>query len=306
MLLQVVRALLLVTLLPLAAVAEEPKKRRERSVSADPLTLVDLKKIPRYTAIRTAGAIKIDGKLDEPSWVRSPQTSRFVDLISGNKTAFDTRAAILWDDQFLYAGFWVEEPNVTAKYKKRDSPIYYDNDIEIFIGGKDAYYEFEINAYGTIYEAFFIWEDAYERDGYSAVPEFRRSYKGVQTFDGVGFKAHPRGKRVGCIGWDFPNLRSGVHVDGTLNDGKDRDRGWTAELAFPWKEMNWLAKGDGRSLPPKDGDVWRIDLMRFNQYKAPPPAKDSGGWAVGKHAVWDSHIPEIFPYVTFSKKSVER
>jgi hypothetical protein len=74
------------------------------------------------------------------------------------------------------------------------------------------------------------------------------------------------------------------------------------ELAFPWKEMKWLAKGDGRSLPPKVGDQWRIDFFRFNKYKAPAPAVDSGGWALGKHGVWDSHIPEIFPIVTFSDK----
>jgi hypothetical protein len=302
-----VQALLVVALLPLSAIAEkDPPKRDkvdEKPTRPDIDLLVDVSKIPRYTARRTAGAIKIDGRLDEASWTRAPRTARFVDLVHGHKTKYDTRSAILWDDTYLYAAFWIEEPNVKAKYKRRDSPIYYDNDVEIFIGGKDAYYEFEINAYGTIYEAFFIWQDAYQRDGYSKVPEFRRSNKGVQAFDGVGYKGHPRGKRVGCIGWDFPNLKSAVHIDGTLNNGKDRDRGWTVELAFPWKEMTWIAKGDGRALPPKDGDVWRIDLMRFNQYKGP---KDSGGWAAGPHGIWDSHIPELFPYVTFSAKSVER
>ena len=70
-----------------------------------------------------------------------------------------------------------------------------------------------------------------------------------------------------------------LNEDGTLNEDKDRDRGWTVELAFPWKEMTLLARGDGRSLPPTDGDVWRIDLFRFNHYKEAPPATDSGGWA---------------------------
>jgi hypothetical protein len=26
--------------------------------------------------------------------------------------------------------------------------------------GDDRYYEFEINAFGTVYEAFFVWQDA--------------------------------------------------------------------------------------------------------------------------------------------------
>ena len=269
-----------------------------------PQDLVARSAIPRYTASRAAGKIRVDGKLDEPSWQSAPKTNRFVDLVSGSRTIHDTRAAILWDDQHLYIAFWIEEPLLKAKYKKRDSPIYYDNDVEIFIAGKDTYYEFEINAHGTIYEAFFIWQDAYERDGYSKVPGFRRSDEGVQVFDGVGFKNHPRGKRIGCIGWDQPGLKSAVHMDGTLNDDRDRDRGWTVEVAIPWKELKWIAKGDGRSLPPRDKDVWRIDLSRFNQYKEAPPAKDSGGWCVGKHAVWDSHLPELFPFVTFSKAEV--
>ena len=97
-----------------------------------------------------------------------------------------------------------------------------------------------------------------------------------------------------------------MHVDGTLNDDSDMDRGWTIELAFPWQGMKWLAKADGRALPPKDGDVWRIDLSRFNQYKAPPPAQDSGGWFWSRHGVWDSHIPECFPYIHFSTNDVSR
>ena len=95
-----------------------------------------------------------------------------------------------------------------------------------------------------------------------------------------------------------------MHVDGTLNDPTDRDRGWTVELAFPWRGMKWLAKADGRALPPRDGDVWRIDFSRFNQYKAPAPAKDSGGWFWSPHGVWDSHVPECFPYVRFATNDV--
>ena len=159
-----------------------------------------------------------------------------------------------------------------AKYKERDDPIYYDNDVEVFIAGKDAYYEFEINAFGTLYEAFFVWEDAYQKDGYGADDQLRLDLPKTQEFNGVGLKHHPRGKRIAFLGYDFPKLRSAVHINGTLNDDRDVDEGWTVELAFPWQEMKWLAKGDGRSLPPKPGDDWRIDLFRFNKYKSPRAA----------------------------------
>ena len=67
--------------------------------------------------------------------------------------------------------------------------------------------------------------------------------------------------------------------------------------------IHWESAG-GRPLPPVDGDTWRISFSRFNQYKAAPPAEDSSGWAMSPHGVWDSHIPELFPYVCFSTKSV--
>ena len=50
------------------------------------------------------------------------------------------------------SAFWIEEPFVTATLTERDAPIYQNNDVEVFIAGQDAYYEFEINALGTIYE----------------------------------------------------------------------------------------------------------------------------------------------------------
>jgi hypothetical protein len=261
-------------------------------------------KIARYTAFRAAGPLAVDGRLDEPSWQLAPRSPRFVDLIRGTPAIHDTRAAVLWDDEYLYVGYWVEEPFVAASLTERDSLIYTDNDVELFIAGRDAYYEFEINALGTIYEVFFVWEEAYERSGYSALPEFARDAPGAQPFNGVGFTTHPRGPRIGYWGWDFPGLKSAVHVDGTLNDNSDRDRGWTVELALPWAGMAQLARADGRALPPRSGDVWRMDFSRFNQYREAPPADDSSGWAWSAHGAWDSHIPECFPYITFSDQVV--
>ena len=97
-------------------------------------------------------------------------------------------------------------------------------------------------------------------------------------------------------------MKTAVHVDGTVNDNKDRDRGWTVELLIPWTGLAHLARPDGRSLPPREGDVWRMDFSRFNQYKEAPPAQDPGGWAWSPHGVWDSHVPEVFPYVRFSTR----
>jgi hypothetical protein len=260
--------------------------------------------IASYTAYSVSEPIRIDGRLDEKAWSQAPRSPRFVDIITGQPAIHDTRAMVLWDETNLYVAYRVEEPFTHAKYTTNNSPIYYDNDVEVFIAGRDAYYEFEINGYNTTYEAFFIWDDAYEREGFAQQPEFARAK--MVPFNGVGFTTHPRGGRLGNFNWHFPGKQTAVFIDGTVNDDTDRDRGWTVELAFPWKGMEQLAKADHRAFPPKEGDVWRMDFSRFNSYKEAPPARDSGGWFWTRHGVWDSHIPECFAYIKFTTNEVSK
>ncbi|MBL9172954.1 MAG: hypothetical protein JNL10_05425 [Verrucomicrobiales bacterium] len=252
----------------------------------------------RYTAYRASGPVVIDGYLNDAAWADAPSSSPFVDLVSGGPVRWDTRVRLLWDDENLYLAYEVEEPRVRGSFTRHNDPLYAENDVEFFLAGDEAYYELEINARNTLYEAFFIWERAYESGGFAASPEFARSQ--LQGFDGVGFHGHPRGGRLGHFNWRFPGIRSAVQIRGTLNQDADQDRGWTVELALPWRGMAWLAKAGNRALPPRDGDEWRMDFSRFNTAKEPPPAKDSGGWALSPHGIWDSHIPECFARVRFS------
>jgi len=255
--------------------------------------------IPHYIAHKINDTLTVDGKLDEVSWKNASRSKSFTDIISGADAYLDTHAAVLWDDQNLYVGYWIEEPHVTATLTRRDAPIYKNNDVELFIAGQDAYYEFEINSFGTIYEVLFFWMDAYEKKGYHNLPEFKKNAKGAKPFNGVGYK-HPRGHRIGFWKWDMPGLRSAVQIEGSINNNKDKDKGWTVEIAIPWSSLKILAAGDGRALPPLKGNTWRMDFSRFNVKKG--KANDSGGWAWSPHGVWDSHVPECFTYIEFSDK----
>ena len=82
----------------------------------------------------------------------------------------------------------------------------------------------------------------------------QRDAKGAKVFNGVGYK-HPRGSRIGFWKWDMPGLRSAVHIEGSINNNQDKDKGWTVEIAIPWTSLKILAEGDGRALPPLEGDV---------------------------------------------------
>ena len=265
-----------------------------------------------YGCLRTRGGIAIDGDLTKPPWRSAKRSPRFVDMVTGDPGYFDTRAAALWDDRNLYVGFWIEEPFVEAQLGERDSLIFNENDIEVFIDGGDCYYEFEINALGTVYEVFFIWQDAYRAGSRFDLPEFDiRSRKALSfggNFDRQGDTfwrgTHPRGLRWAFLDWDFPGMRSAVRVDGKLNDRSAVDKGWTVELAFPWEGMRPLA--NGRTLPPRDGDIWRIFFGRFEkmvfggQEVNPHPA-----WCWTEHGVYDTHLPERWTEVRFSMEEIK-
>jgi hypothetical protein len=47
--------------------------------------------------------------------------------------------------------------------------------------------------------------------------------------------------------------------------------------------------------------VWRIDCSRFQKIGKNGEMLDPcAGWTWNRHGHYDSHIPEVFPYVTFS------
>ena len=264
--------------------------------------------IAHYTCYRTTEKIRVDGILDEDSWRRVPRSPRFVDLVTGEPGFLDTRAAALWSAECLYIAFWVQEPNIQARFTERDSIICNENDVEVFIAGENAYYEFEINAIGTYLEIFYVWQDAYTADSpYARAGEFNLATCDVDVLGGICDEqrkgSNPRGRRWAFRDWDFPGLQAATHIDGKLNDPTQIDKGWTVELAFPWEGMRWLS--EGRPLPPQEGDTWRLDFSRFHHLK--PNGRTIGppiGWAWNAHGAYNSHMPETFTYLHFTKKQV--
>jgi hypothetical protein len=255
-----------------------------------------------YTCYRISSPVIIDGDLDKKVWQGALRSPRFVDMVSGKPGFFGTYTAALWDDEALYIAFWIEEPFVEALLTERDSTIFQENDVEVFIDGDDCYYEFEINALNTVYEVFFIWKDAYHK---FATPEFDVHTRQAYTFGGNHDRDaetfwrgnHPRGLRWAFTDWDFPGLRTAVQVQGTLNNNSDIDRGWTVEIAFPWAGMTHLA--GSRTLPPKDGDTWSIFFGRFGKLPV-GNAMIGNAMSFGPVGDNDNHKPELFTRVTFS------
>lgn len=252
---------------------------------------------------RAQGPIAVDGDLDKAAWRQASRSPRFVDLVTGEPALYDTRVACQWDDRFFYVAYWVEEPQVRASLRERDSFIWNDNDVELFVAGDDCYYELEINALGTVYEAFFVWQDAMKLGGRFDRPEFDPRGPSVDMLGGFQDKSrfgrHPRGRRFAFLDFDLAGLKTAVRVDGKINDPSCIDRGWTVEMALPWAGL--AALFDGRPLPPREGDEVRCDFSRFEALRVHgKPVPQNPGSSLNAHGVYDSHIPESFSVVHFT------
>ncbi|KRC03138.1 carbohydrate-binding family 9-like protein [Duganella sp. Root198D2] len=222
-----------------------------------------------YECLRAAGAIRIDGKLDDPAWQDAPWTADFVDIEGGNKPRpkFRTRVKMLWDDQYLYIAAELEEPEVTATLTRRDSVIFKDNDFEVFIKplpDTKSYYEFEINAFNTGWDLFL--PKPYNEDG------------------------QPDNS------WDIKGLQTAIAVQGSLNQPGDKDRGWTVEIAYP---LNAFASR--QAVPhPRQGSTWRINFSRV-EWTAGQPKEDN--WVWSPQGLIDMHVPGRWGYLHFSENT---
>jgi len=237
-----------------------------------------------YTALHTAGKIQVDGKVDEEAWTAAKWTAAFVDIQGDSlpRPEFETRAKILWDDEYLYVAAKLEEPHVWGTKTARNSRIYDDNDFEVFIdpdGDGKNYYEIELNALNTVWNLLLF--RPYSQGGGGLIPH------------------------------DLKGQLTGVHVQGTVNDPGDTDEYWTVEFAFPWSS---LAEYAGTDCPPKAGDRWRINFSRVEyghkivdgRYQR-DAHKTGGGNHPEANWVWspqgkiNMHIPEMWGYVRFSE-----
>lgn len=251
---------------------------------------------------------EIDGDVSKDIWQKAKWSPRFVDVIGDTPALFDSRAAVLWTDNYLYFGFYSESPFPKASMTEEGDYLWFDNDIEVFIDGKDTYYELQVNAYNTIYEAFYIWRDAYkEHSIYQKQAEFdviendARVFGGNHDRTGLDFwnGSHERGNRWAFLNWRMDGLETAVKVNGELNNDDHISDSVMHEIKIPWKSMKWL--GLDRPLPPKDGDVWDFFIGRYENLRVNGKV-EAVGWSWDPVGSDDNHRPESFTPIHFSKE----
>lgn len=259
-----------------------------------------------YIAQKIPTSIFIDGNVKKDVWINANWSKRFVDIVTADHAIYNTQTAILWNDIYLYIAFIAEEPFLEAVQTKRDSIVFLENDLEVFIDGGDCYYELEVNAANTVYEVFFIWKNAYTRGEKFDIPIFDVHQQHAYTFGGNYDRSgsafwkgtHSRGIRWAFTDYDMEGLQTAVNIDGTLNDNSDIDKGWSLEIAIPWSSLKLLS--NGRTLPPINGDKWNMFLGRFQKLMLsgievqPHPAM-----TLNSHGIYDAHMPEKWSRIEF-------
>jgi len=115
---------------------------------------------PVVTALKTATAPVLDGKLDDAVWQQGEWYSHFTLLGEGFKpAAAQTRFKVAFDRQNLYFGVELFEPQMdklVARETKRDGRVHADDVLEIMVVPDNArldYYHFSVNPLGTQYDA---------------------------------------------------------------------------------------------------------------------------------------------------------
>ena len=218
-----------------------------------------------YNCLRAETPIHIDGNLDDPAWRKAQWTGDFIDIEGAAKPTprFRTRVKMLWDDKYLYIAAELEEPDVKATLTQHDSVIFHDNDFEVFLKplpDTPSYYEFEMNALNTGWDLF-----------------LPKPYKSGGKPDNS---------------WDIAGLETAVAVQGTLNDSKDKDRGWTLEIAYPLNAFE-----PRQHVPrPVTGTEWRINFSRV-EWKQGQAREDN--WVWSPQGLIDMHVPERWGYLRF-------
>ena len=216
---------------------------------------------PTYRCRYSATPMVIDGRL-EPAW-QAAEPIVFRRNVDGGVPRFCTTARMLWDDSYLYVAYHCQDAEVWATMTERDGHLWEEQVVEIFVdanGNQASYVEIEVNPLNTAVDLFVL-----NREGYA--PRY-------------------------LFEWDSYGMRHAVHVDGNVHARDGTDQGWTVEIAIPWGDFVTAP-----NLPPLEGDVWRVNLYRIDQFQG---QEELSAWSPTYGPTY--HVPGRFGELIFAGK----
>ena len=205
---------------------------------------VNFKNRPMKAAF-AAKPVVIDGKLDDEVWKSATvyDFETFVDPSSGslpeylNKRKDKTvkekgKIRIAWDKDYVY---------ISADMTDSDLYCY---------GEGDQYHYYKD---GDVLEVFLKPENNDNETWYWELYCAPNGSKTAFFFPGMGCKIFPEAEK-----YPIEGQKAGAVTDGTVNKWEDKDKGWTAEMAVPIKDLT----SRGEKIGP--GSKWKILVSRYN------------------------------------------
>jgi len=214
-------------------------------------------------AAHATAPVRIDGVLDDPVWRTAQSCPLQLSLDNaGQSLAEGGRAWLAWDASNLYVAVTFEDSDIVAEGREDQLHHYSLGDlVEVFVKPADQTWYWEL---------------------YATPPGRKTSF----WFPGRGRLGLPS-----CFAYTC-GLRVAATVDGTLNDWKDRDRSWSAELAIPAADLTAPGGGFG------PGSAWRVMVSRYNYSRYLPHVELSMAPALSRtdyHRYEDYAILEFEP-----------
>ncbi len=215
-----------------------------------------------------ADAITLDGKLDEPAWQRAAPLTDF--HTSGKQPVPASRvttARLLWTDTHLLAAYDCRADFIQCAGQERDDTVWAGEAAELFLapaGGDRPYFEFNVNPECQLYDThIFDWH--YE----VMVKEWRNWAKAYNA-----------------------DVRCGVQVE---RSPAGEPRGWTVELAVPFRDLG--PDGAGSGTAPAPGSVWLFNVARA--VSRPAKKVEYSCW---EPTFGDFHRPFKYPRLEFVRE----
>ncbi|MDD2708756.1 MAG: carbohydrate-binding family 9-like protein [Verrucomicrobiae bacterium] len=178
-----------------------------------------------------AGEFKLDGRLDDSIWKKAPvyEMTMPENLIEDEGRTFHEGGQVqfAWNKDYFYTAIRFVDSDVVAEGRENGLHHYQLGDLaELFMKPEDQTWYWELYATPLNYKTSFF-------------------------FPGSGRKL-PSCFKYTC------GLKIAAKVDGTVNNWKDIDEGWTAEFRMPAKDLT----AQGGSWGP--GSKWCVFIGRYN------------------------------------------
>jgi hypothetical protein len=212
--------------------------------------------------------LEIGNNFDKKEWKLANPINKFYIPVSLEEPISKTEAGLLWSDNYLYCFFKAYDKDIFAVETRHDELTYLDDVCELFFStnpDKEPYYNFEINALNTVYDAYSLKLES----------------------GGGGSRRWSR--------WVCKGLKSAVNIKGEINNPEVIDEYWQLEIAVPFSSLEIPGK-----KAPEAGDKWEFHVSRYD-YSIHLPGEGYQNMSSGKLTKAQFHNSCDWDYLIFEK-----